>query len=166
MKIKMLSGLALCMMLLSCDSSTQTLKRAAPVYANSIPDDWMFIAISRNDMHIVQQLIEGGAGVNSIIESTYGQPPLAVAAYYGRYEIAKYLIEKGANVNQTLHGERTPMARTPLLQAIWKKQNKVAILLLVHGADPTIATENGLSACVYARRLKNVEIMPHLPNCS
>jgi ankyrin repeat protein len=162
----MLSGLALCMILLSCDASGQTLKGAALAYRNSIPDDWMYIAISRNDMHIVQQLIDGGTGVNSIIEPTYGIAPLSVAAYYGRHEIAKYLIEKGANVNQTLHGKRTPTPRTALLRAIWKKQNKVAILLLEHGADPTITTKNGLSACEYARRLDNFEIMPHLPNCS
>lgn len=126
----------------------------------------MFVAISRNDIARVQKFLDSGLSVNAVIEEQYGHTPLAVAAYYGRYDIAQLLIDKGADVNQRSKGQAKVGVDTPLLRAIWKKQNKVAILLLQHGADPAMLTIGGRTVCEFAEVHKNLEIMPHLPNCS
>ena len=56
---------------------------------------------------------------DAILDDKYNDTPLSVTSYYsGGYslEMAKILVERGANVNHITGGED----RTPLLTAIWK----------------------------------------------
>jgi ankyrin repeat protein len=102
--------------------------------------------------------------VNEILDDEYFYTALSITASQGgakSEKIAKLLIEKGANVNAILGGS----SRTPLLTAIWKKNNDVARLLLQNGADPKIPNDRGYDACIHALRWFNFEIMPDLPNC-
>jgi ankyrin repeat protein len=122
----------------------------------------MFVAISRNDIALVKKILGEGFSPNAIIAVRYGDQPLHAAAYYGRYQIAEMLLARGAAVNALMTGGNV---RTPLLNAIWKKHNDVAILLLKNGADPTIKTMAGATPCEFAKRIGNMEILPHLPNC-
>ena len=101
---------------------------------------------------------------NIILDDEYNKSPLDVISYYrGGYslEMAKLLVERGADVNH-ISGAA---ARTPLLRAIWKKNNPVARYLLQNGADPTIKSDRGFNACIFAHRWSNYEIMPDLPGC-
>lgn len=101
---------------------------------------------------------------DAILDDKYNDTPLSVTSYYsGGYslEMAKILVERGANVNHITGGED----RTPLLTAIWKKNNAVARYLLQNGADPAIKSGRGFNACIAAHRWSNYEIMPDLPGC-
>ena len=73
-------------------------------------------AVWNGDLYQVCALIEKGADVNSRGDFRY--TPLIIAAKHGRFEIAKVLCEKGADVNAVasadaaVYGER---GLTPLL---------------------------------------------------
>ncbi|MEW6354695.1 MAG: ankyrin repeat domain-containing protein [Planctomycetota bacterium] len=60
-----------------------------------------------------------------------GMTPLHWAAIFGNVEVAKLLIERGANIEA-----RDGMGRTPLLLAVINGQNLMVDLLLKNGADP------------------------------
>lgn len=62
----------------------------------------------------------------------YANTPLIKAAAYGRTEIVKLLLEKGADVNKHNEG-----GETPLHYAARHGHVKVMEILLDHGADPT-----------------------------
>lgn len=122
-------------------------------------------AISNQRLEVVRYLIEVvGMDVNTIIDDTYQETPLRASAYHSnptQLEITRYLISRGANVNAI----GTAAARTPLLTAIWKRNTPAAKLLLAHGADPSIKSDRGWDACMFAHRWSHWEIMPELSGC-
>jgi ankyrin repeat protein len=65
--------------------------------------------------------------------------PLHYAARYGNAAIAELLIGKGADVNAQGAGGRTPLYATICFRG--EKDTSVAKVLLEHGADPNICTE-------------------------
>jgi hypothetical protein len=121
-------------------------------------------ALGRGKFDTVRYLIEVvGLDVDAPLDR-YQDTALHESAYYGGpqdFEIVRYLVSKGANVNAI----GTSHARTPLLTAIWKKNNEIARYLLSHGADTSIRSDRGYSVCVFAHRWSNWEIMPDLPGC-
>ena len=132
-----------------CDAKTMS----------KLPDAF-YKAVYAQRLDVVRYLVEvAGLDVNA-----RGLNPLQSAAYYygpKKHEILKYLIERGANVNAISDGP----ARTPLLTAIWKKNTPGARLLLANGADPSIKSDRGWDACMFAHRWSHWEIMPDLPGC-
>jgi ankyrin repeat protein len=105
---------------------------------------------------------------------------LMYAALHGNLEIARLLLEKGAQVNRTgwtpLHYAATggseamvdlllehhayidaesPNRSTPLMLAVRQKREPVARRLVDAGADPTVRNQAGLSAADYAARSDN-----------
>lgn len=121
-------------------------------------------AISTGKLDTVRYLIEVvGVDVNTPLDS-FQDTALHDSAHYGGKqddEITRYLVSKGANVNAI----GTSHARTPLLSAIWKHSNVSARFLLSQGADPSIPSDRGWNACIYAHRWSNWDIMPDLPGC-
>lgn len=107
------------------------------------------------------------------IFSPDGFTPLTIAAYFGREEIAQYLIERGADVNLAArnHMQVAPLHSAvaiqninlaklflekgaevnksqvdgirPLHSAVHRGQIEMVELLLKHGADPDLATDDG-----------------------
>lgn len=63
---------------------------------------------------------------------------LCTAVFEGHHQVAKLLLESGAEVNAL-----TDDKRTPLFQAAFKGQLSCVELLLKHGADPTIPNDEG-----------------------
>jgi ankyrin repeat protein len=55
------------------------------------------VAISKGDIDSVRKFVEYGADVN---EKSNGMSPLMVAARYNKTEIIKFLISKGARLNE------------------------------------------------------------------
>ena len=55
------------------------------------------VAISKGDVESVRKFIEYGADVN---ELSNGMSPLMIAARYNKTEIIKFLVSKGANLEQ------------------------------------------------------------------
>lgn len=78
---------------------------------------------------------------NELVGSTGGITPLQVAARQGFLETVKALVEAGADVNQRNPGDQS----TALVVATVNGHFDVGIYLLDHGADPNLATDNGLA---------------------
>lgn len=87
-----------------------------------------------------------------------GWTPLHLAAFFGRVEAARALLDAGAALHAV---SRNSLRNTPLHAAVAGKNADVALLLLEKGADPSIrdagdytsleiAKENGLAAVVLA----------------
>lgn len=85
---------------------------------------------------IVALLIAAGADVRE--EEAIGDTPLHAAASNGNVEIARQLIEAGADVNR-----RTEIdgGDTPLLSAAFSGEPETVRFLLEHGADATMRNE-------------------------
>ena len=77
---------------LASNVETSTSKNVAVVKFDVTP---LFVAISKGDLATVKKFVEYGVDVN---ESKNGMTPLMYAARYNNAEIAKFLIEKGANI--------------------------------------------------------------------
>ncbi len=84
--------------------------------------------------------------------SPEGFTPLILAAYRGNNEVAKFLIDHGADVNF-----KSNMG-TPLMAAVVKSNLEITQYLLEHKADPNLADQNGTTALIYAAMFRNYEI--------
>ncbi|WP_263772193.1 ankyrin repeat domain-containing protein [Propionivibrio soli] len=83
----------------------------------------------------------------------FGWPPLSYAAFNGHVDVAEYLIKHGADVNA-----KTENGSTALFFAARYGHAKVVDLLLKNEADPTITNENGETAVDWALKSRNTEI--------
>lgn len=88
-----------------------------------------------------------------------GMTALHYAAKYGRLDILKFLIEKGANVNITGH----KYAISPLMLAVRCNQTEAALTLIKAGADVNHIFE-GKSVLMIAARNGNTELVNALIN--
>ena len=87
-------------------------------------------AVQENDFGRTQELLAGGADVNT--QNLDGSSPLHYAAYEGSPALVRLLIEQGADVNANGNGV------TPLHYAALKGRVEVVRVLLDHavGVDP------------------------------
>ena len=79
--------------------------------------------------------------------------PLFVAVQNGYEEIAKYLIDHGADVNNIANIYR----QTPLFWAVQFRHETIAKYLIDHGADVNIADKSGNTPLFWAVRQNNSE---------
>jgi ankyrin repeat protein len=92
-----------------------------------------------------QLLIERGARVNQASHNPQKVMPLHSAAAGQHLEVAKLLLEAGAEVDAVQEG-----GFTPLMSAAQNGQVEMMSLLLDHGADRTKQTPDGRSAYSFA----------------
>lgn len=111
-------------------------------------------AIERYDL-AVRLLVEAGAVMDSAELNTYA--PLSYAAYAGRDNAVRYLLEKGAKVNASAQG-RLAYVNTPLMMAAMQGNRNAAVQLLRAGADATVRVQNGLTALEFAQKNKHSQI--------
>jgi len=81
-----------------------------------------------------------------------GLTALVFAARQGSLDSARFLIEGGADVNQT-----TRYGWTPLLTAVQNRHYQLASYLLDHGADPNRANKGGWTPLYLATDNRNIE---------
>ncbi len=96
-------------------------------FTNPSPVIPLIDAIKRNNLVDVILRVEGNAPVNVEYE---GKTPLGFAASKGNLEIVKFLVQKGANVNQ-----QTRDGRTPIVHAAEGDHISVVQHLIMQGAD-------------------------------
>src|SRR5262249_15405591 len=91
--------------------------------------------------------VGGVAGINrpytyaEQINGTGGLTPLLFAARQGDIDGAKALLDAGAHINQVSGGDHT----SPILMAVVTGHSDLAALLRPRGADPTPASDNGVT---------------------
>nr|WP_294936640.1 ankyrin repeat domain-containing protein [uncultured Flavobacterium sp.] len=89
-------------------------------------------------------------GVKAVNSDGYSL--LTLATYRGNNEVAKYLIENGADINGSNN------YGTPLMAAVVKGNSEIVKLLLDHNADTSIADQSGNTALIYATQFKKYDI--------
>ncbi|XP_062511648.1 ankyrin repeat and MYND domain-containing protein 2-like [Corticium candelabrum] len=101
---------------------------------------------SLGDVEAIKSLIEteSTASVNSADKD--GMTALMHAAFKGRLEMCRYLLENGAEVNETFHVHEY----TPLMFAVLSGSVEVTRLLLEFGASPRKKNDIGKTACQLA----------------
>lgn len=106
-----------------------------------------------NDLSKVKLLTGKGTSVN--IKDNSGYTALHYAARAGNIEIAKYLLDSGADPNS-----RTKTGRdTPLHRAAYQGHDVMVSLLLQRGADPMLQNSDGQTALHKAASMKRTEVV-------
>ena len=96
--------------------------------ARGSPSALLPLAIARGDLEAAQRHIAHGAGVNEP-DPKSGAVPLSVAALHDRLDLARYLIEHGADVSAANRD-----GNTPLHTAAFLGRTKLVTLLIDNGA--------------------------------
>lgn len=78
-----------------------------------------------------------------------GFTPLALACYFGHYEVARYLILKGADVNQSLNNS---LGIYPLHLAVASNNIDIVRMLIEHNVQINVQQNSGVSALHYAAK--------------
>ena len=131
--------------LVSCGSSTkdsgkeQSLSSKEKV-AIKAPETDIHTATFLGDLKSVQQHIEAGSDLD-VIEPTMGSTALISASVFGKTDIARALIEAGANINlQNKEGS------SALHSATFLCRTKIVEMLLANNADKTLKNIYGYTA--------------------
>lgn len=108
------------------------LKRGAQI--NAMESAALKAAVRAKDISMAALLLDKGAAVDPPKDSLVGyhdvfQSPLGLAVQSGQFEMTKYLIDKGADVN-------FEQSTSPLSAAVINLDLRMVDLLLAHGADP------------------------------
>ncbi len=119
----------------------------------------LFRACEAGDLERVKAIIDEGnhdvSGGNywqtDIDPQGWQRSPLFISIVHAHLDVARWLLENGADVNQPSKYGDTPltMILQPPLPSHWFDAVE---LLMAHGADPTIANDDGESALELARK--------------
>ncbi|HET6979805.1 MAG TPA: ankyrin repeat domain-containing protein [Pyrinomonadaceae bacterium] len=133
-----------------------------PALVNSFaPDGFapLSLAVFFGHAETVDELLAAGAEVNAPSRETMKLTPLASAMATAQNEIAKALINHGANVNAKAESDLTP-----LHTAAARGNIEAATLLLDHGADINAMTADGKKPITYAEERNHPEMVEFLKN--
>ncbi len=92
----------------------------------------IFEASAVGDLERVKALVSARPGLANAFAPD-GFQPLGLASFFGHYEVALFLVERGAEVNSPSRNSQKVM---PLHSAAASRSLEIARLLLEHGADP------------------------------
>lgn len=108
----------------------------------------LMFASANCHLDLVNLLVAKGAAVN-----LSGWNPLSYAAWKGRIEVAKYLLERGADVDAV-----SSNGISALMMAARGGHYEMVKLLLWEVADPNLRTDTGETALDWAEKAGNTEI--------
>jgi len=107
------------------------------------------------------QLFKDGLSINAIIDD-YNTSVLHEACHRKRFEVAKYLIEQGAEINTMTTEGSGYVAKTPLQHALQNKYDPLILLLLEKGAD--VNTRNSNNDTVLHMAISNLKNTDQVEN--
>jgi len=124
--------------------SLRSREQAEPVSAPIPTDDELIDAVLRQTGNVVQNLLKQGANPNAACTI---RNALSYAVMHGKLDIAKRLLDFGADVNQ-----RNNDGSTPLMWAGFPKGNprQISEFLLNRGADIDAVNRDGCTALMIA----------------
>jgi hypothetical protein len=108
-------------------------------------------AAKQGNIRTITELLNAGADVNSRDALNFNDTPLTFAALYGKTDVAKLLIERGANI------EARNRFGTPLYHAAGRCHTKTIELLIEKGADINSINWRGASPLSAAARYCSTE---------
>jgi ankyrin repeat protein len=109
---------------------------------NGFGDTAIMVASLGGHLVLVKKLHARGAEINPA-----GWTPLSYAATNGNTEVARYLLDIGANPNAL-----SPNGTTALMMAVRGGHADTVELLLANGADVNVRNQSGASALTWATR--------------
>lgn len=128
----------------------------------------LYEAVALGDLETVTYLIEHDAPLD---EYSYdGWTPLHLAAFFGSYEVAELLIQRGASVNAVSTNNQRNL---PIHAAAAGRKYPLVKLLLEHGAEVNAQQAEGWTPLLLAvnnfdlemsKLLKDYKADPHLAN--
>ena len=109
----------------------------------------MLEGIRDNDLKKVAWALNLGLDINTLLD---GFTPLHLAVIWNRIEIAKLLIDSGADVM----AKEDRYGRTPLHEAVYWRNIELAKLLIASGADVNAKTNYGFTPLhrAYSQKMK------------
>ena len=129
-------GLVLVVLMSACGSSSGA-KDGTDAVTPSVP---LQLAVIQGNVEAIRQHVAAGSNLDEP-EPTRGSSALITAATFGKTEVARALLEGGADVNyQNRDGS------TALITAAFFCREEIVKALLDHGADKTIVNNAGRTA--------------------
>jgi ankyrin repeat protein len=114
----------------------------------------VFEAAAVGRLERVRELLDDDSALVTAL-SPDGFTPLHLAAFFGHPEIARLLVERGADTNVVA---RNPMRVMPLHSAAAARQLEIAELLVNHGADVNASQERGFTPLHEAAQNGDLEL--------
>ena len=121
----------------------------------------MFKVLVENSFDL-ESRIDGGEDY----PTGYDYTPLMIAAAINDYDMVKFLVEKGADVNAKTHFEYSSV-ETPLLLSLdyehiesrYDENSSVAEYLINNGANINVTNEDGETPLMYASKVHNIKVI-------
>ncbi len=99
------------------------------------------------DVSAMKHLLANGAPMNLSGENL----GLNAASFHGHWRLCKFLLERGADVNATEADTGETALHAALSQTNRLAHNLVVRVLLAHGANPNVATNNNVETSAFMR---------------
>ena len=119
------------------------------------PELDVFDAAAVGDADRLAELLDGDPNLTGAFSSD-GYTPLHLAAFFGRGDAARLLLDRGADVGAV---SRNDMEVQPLHSAVAGKHREIVAALLVAGADPNARQQGGFTPLLAAEEHDDTDMV-------